>query len=290
MPYSQRFASRTPFRSHRYSAATHIQSVVRRRVARKNLKNLKLNPTVGKLVQRKINKNVEQKTANKFGSRVQLVNLPALSSRVRNLMPQIVPGTSHNERVGTAIKARNLNIKGCLTIPADDNVYAPLSNGDRADIQLRLMCMSSKLYNSVDVLRQNWEVGSGTEEYTKIFKVSANAEAPTGRLTDMWKQINTESFTVHYDKVFVMKRGVGYFPDITSTSGAAHMPAINKPFNINVKCKSKKIKYTDPSHVKPNNFAPFLLATWAYTNGAPASALSAVPFWETYVTLNYYDA
>ena len=77
------YAPRTP----NYRAATHIQSVVRRRQAKKSLKNLKLNPTVGKLVQRKINKNQEQKTANKFGSRVQLVNLPALQARVRNLMP-----------------------------------------------------------------------------------------------------------------------------------------------------------------------------------------------------------
>jgi len=85
-----------------------------------------------------------------------------------------------------------------------------------------------------------------------------------------------------------MKRGVGYFPDATSTSGAAHMPAIHVPFKINIKCKNKKLCYTDYQDNEANNFAPMLVAVWGYSNGAAPSD-SGVPFYQHYVTMKYYD-
>jgi hypothetical protein len=246
--------------------------------------NLKLNPTVAKLVQRKINANKELKVINKFGGRQQIDNLPDTSARIRKILPNVSQGTAMDERIGTQVRLKTLGIQGCITIPADDN--PSLVNGDRADIQLRLMVLSSKTYKVITEIENNWN--AGTTEYEKLFKVSANAEAPTGRLSDMWKQINTQNFTVHYDRVHKLQRGVGYFPDVTSTSGAAHMPAINKPFKINVKSKNKMLQYSDLNDSEATNFAPFMIATWAYTNGSPPSN-SAVPFYEHFVTLRYYD-
>lgn len=249
-----------------------------------SISNLKLAPVVDKLVQRKINKNMNLQVQNKFGGRQQIDNLPDTSARIRKILPNILQGTAINERLGTSIRLKSLMCQGCITIPADDNV--PLVNGDRADIQLRLLVLSSKTFKVIGDVEDNWTAGS--TEYEKLFKVQSVAEAPTGRLSDMWKAINTENFTVHYDKVFKMQRGVGYFPDVTSTSGAAHMPAINKPFKINIKCKNKQLKYTDANDSEANNFAPFMIATWAYTNGSPPSN-AGVPFYEHYVTMKYFN-
>lgn len=263
----------------------YLGGVVQRRHKTVSTARLKLANPVRKLVDRRIRSNLELKTNNKFGNRVQLDNLPNTTNRIRFLLPNTNQGPQANERIGTQIKAHSLFIRGCVTIPADDN--PALVNGDRADIQLRLMVLSSKTYSAQDGLTDNWI--TGTNEYEKIFKVNSIAEAPNGRLADMWKEVNTECFTTHYDKVFRLQRGIGYFPDVTSTSGAAHMPAVNKGFRINVKCKNKRIKYFDSSTNEASNFCPFMIATWAYTNGSPPST-SAVPYYESYNVFKFYDA
>lgn len=264
---------------------SYLGGVVERRRKATSTARLKLARPVAQLVDRRINSKLELKVNNKFGNRVQLDNLPDVNTRVRYVLPNTNQGPQANERIGTQIKASSLIIKGCVTIPADDN--PPLVTGDRADIQLRLMVLSSKSYKSQDGINDNWS--TGTIEYSKIFKVNSIAEPPDGSLADMWKEVNTECFTTHYDKVFRMQRGVGYFPDVTSTSGAAHMPAINKSFFINVKCKNKVLKYEDSGNNEATNFCPFMIATWAYSDGsAPSSA--AVPFYQSYSIFKFHDA
>lgn len=276
------YGKRTHFKSRRSS---YLGGVVQRRRKAVATSRLKLARPVRKLVDRRIKSNLELKVNNKFGNRVQLDNLPDSTQRLRFLLPNTNQGPQANERIGTQIKAQSLFIRGCITIPADDN--PPLVNGDRSDIQLRLMVLSSKSYSSQDGINANWILG--TNEYEKLFKVNSIAEAPDGRLSDMWKQVNSECFTTHYDKVFRLQRGVGYFPDVTSTSGAAHMPAINKGFRISVKCKNRLVKYFDSSTNEASNFCPFMIATWAYSDGSPPST-AAVPFYESYNTFKFYDA
>ncbi|AXH77444.1 MAG: coat protein [Cressdnaviricota sp.] len=274
----------------RRSAATRIQSVVRRRQSKPKISNLKLNPTVSKLVDRKITQSLEPKIAYIHYNRNSFDNLPNSANRVWQLIPRISQGVERDERTGTRVNAKALTIKGVLTIPAASWIPvippAPDLNADRADIQVRLLCLSSKRLRSFYDVQLNWTAQANL--YSQIFKPGSNSQAPTGQQLDQWTPVNREAFTVHADKKFSMTRGTLLFPDPTSSSGAAHMPAINKKFNINVKCKNKKIYYEDETSLYPAEFQPFLIAMYSYTNGASQSNVNVLNM-EYYSELHYNE-
>lgn len=266
----------------RYSAATRIQSVVRRRQARKSIKNLKLNPTVKMLVDRRIANQQENHQTFRHYRRTQWNNIPDNQLRCIQLFPPINQDTTRATRLGSELKLTSGVTKGVISIPADDNVYTPLNNGDRADIMLRLFVVSAK-----GGVNNNFWINQYVSQILPNFLKPADAGVPlTGTNVDMWSPVNHDLITVHYDKVFRLKRGVGYFPDATSTSGAAHMPAINVPFTIKHKCKNKKVTFRGASANIAENFDPRLIGVWSYTNGAAASA-AGVPFVEAYSTWYY---
>lgn len=260
-----------------------LGGVVQRRQKAIKTGRLRLAPPVAKLVDRRINKKLEQKTNSRHNNRRQLDNIPTDSGRVQFIVPAIEQGDDRQQRIGTQVKLSRLIVKGMLSIPADDN--PTLGNGDRADICVRLMALSSKRFSTVEDVRDNWTVGANL--LNGLFKNGANPIPPGGTLLDMWRDVNTESFTVHYDKVYQMKRGFG---DALSTpaTGAVHMPAVSKRIYISLKCKNKILKFRDPSDDSSTNYNPFLLCMWAYTNGAAPSE-SAVPFIQSYCTVYYHD-
>lgn len=262
---------------------SYLGGVVQRRRKTISTRRLKLAPPVAKLVDRRINKKLEMKTNSRTNNRRQLDNIPTDTGRVQLVMPKIEQGVERDQRIGTQVKLSRLIVKGMLSIPADDN--PALGNGDRADISLRLLCLSSKRFSTVEDVRDNWTVGANL--LNAMFKVGADPLPPSGVMWDMWRDINTESFTVHSDRVYHMKRGFG---DALSTpaTGAVHMPAISRPFTIRVKCKNKVLKFRDEAEDSSTNFNPFIVAMWAYTNGASPSD-SGVPYLQYYSTVWYHD-
>lgn len=255
-------------------------AVVQPKDSKPKTQSLKLNPVVADLVDKRIDRGKELHAVGHHVRRTQLENIPnqAGGFDLLQVVPNTPVGSSRGEREGAELHMTSLTIKGVLTIPADDNPV--LVNHDRADIMLRLLVLSSKKFKSLQKMRENWLPGTPSDDLIgKIFKPDGTSTPITGFNADMWKPINHDSFTTHYDKVFIMKRGVGYFVDPTSTSGAARMPAINQPFNIKIKCKNKKLVFDDAAKDVCENFGPVVVPIWSYTNGSPPSA-AAVPFIE----------
>lgn len=274
MPYSHRYATRTPFRTHRYSAAAKIQSVVRARQARPKVKNLKLNPTVAKLVDRRINKDNESHHSGYWWRRYQWSNKIAddVNNRINNVFPDIPVGSSRDNRTGAQLKLTRVNIKGNIHIPADDNPV--VGTGDRACIYVRLMVLSSKKFKQVQEVRSNWT--GGTQLNDEFFKTDAAGQAPSGNMIDMYRQINTDSFTTHYDRVMRLERNA-FSGDIAE--GYAPQRPVYKDFSINLKCKNKILKFEDQGAVQNDTWQPFVCYLFAYGNGS-APSLSNVPYIE----------
>ena len=253
----------------------------------KEIKDLKLNPTVARLVDRRINKKSEDHAVGLHYRRRLWANImtgATVTNRVVGLLPNIPTASSRADREGAEITLRSMVINGMITIPADDTPY--FGNADRADIVLRLCCLSCKKYQNIDTIQNNWLAGDLL--FQKMLKGAQIAQAPTGNVVDMWEPINRQVFTVHYDKVFHLKRGVclpaAQVPP--SDQGLSHMPAINKPFRIRLKVKNKKLYFNESTDQNPSNFAPFIVGWWGYSNGASPST-SAVPFVEHY-TQTYF--
>jgi len=268
----------------RYSAATRIQSVVRRRQARPKLAKLKLNPTVAKLVDRRINKKNESHCDGYWWRRYQFTNKIAddPANRINNVLPNIPIGAARGDRAGSSVMLTHCSIKGKIDIPADDNPL--VGNDDRAQIFVRLMVLSCKKFKQIQEVRSNWNAGSTLDQ--DFFKTSDAGQSPLGEYIDMLRPINADAFTTHYDKVIKLDRNYGYFPDPTSTSGAAPQKPTSKEFYINIKCKNKRLVYEDATAVQPDNWQPFVCYLFCYGNGAVPSS-SRVPWIEYLTKVNY---
>lgn len=273
------------------NAASKIQAVVRRKKATKLTKNLKLNKPVAKLVDRKIDSKIQTLHAAYHQRRFQFSNLIADNpiTRLHEVIPNVVQGVERDDRSSSTIRLLTCNIKGRIDIPADDNPYfgpppLPQPNEDRAQIYVRLMCMSAKAAVPIEELTDNW----ATFYNDRFFKNEATPFSPTGQYLDMLSVINRDVFTVHYDKVYKMDRNLGYYPDLTSTSGAAPQKPVSKEFNINVKCKNKLLRYSVPGAAQSQNFRPFVCCLFCYGNAAAPSTVE-VPFIEYLSKITYKD-
>ena len=268
-------------RSHRaafrHDAAATIQAVVRRRKAKASYRNLKLSKPVSALVDRKLDREQESHQQGYWERRYQFTNQISddVPNRIQQVIPDITVASSRADREGATIKLTRLNIKGKIDVPADDNPL--IGNDDRAQIYVRMFVLSSKRFVSIEDVRNNWTAGANLNSV--FFKQAQAGQAPTGRYIDMLRPVNHSAFTTHYDKVFKLDRNYGYFPDPTSTSGAAPQRPTSREFSINLKVKNKHLKYNVSSSLQPNNWQPFVCCMFAYGNGAVPS-LSAVPYIE----------
>lgn len=263
------------WQSHR--AASRIQAVVRRRQKAKNVtRGIKLSRPVDALVKKSIGASTETHQQGYYFRPYQFTNLIAdnPSQRIWQIIPDIARGTERDDRIGTELKIVNLNVKGRIYMPADDNPI--VGNDDRAQIYVRLMCLSWKMCQNLTDIEQNWNANTFLDE--NFFKLGASASAPQGTYQDMMMPINHQTFTTHFDRVYKLDRHLGYFPDATSTSGAATQIPVSREFNFQVKCKNKNLKYMNENATQPMNYSPFLCALFCYGNGAAPSSLSAVPY------------
>lgn len=265
---------------------SYLGGVVQRRRKTVASARLRLAKPVRKLVDRRIDSKVERGATTFHLRRYQFTNLisdaPVL--RLHPIIPDIALGDERNDRHGTQVRLTRLHIKGRIDVPADDNPI--VGNDDRAQLYVRLFVLSVRNLKSLTDVVANWNSGDILDD--RFFKNNASDSAPTGSYVDMLSDVNREAFIVHYDKVMKLDRSLGYFPDPTSTSGAATQRPVSRDFNITMKVKNKILKYWDPGHVQPSNYQPFVCALFAYGNGAGPSA-SAVPFIEFMSKLSFKD-
>ena len=273
-----------PFPTHRYptryatrhrQAATVLQTVIRKKQAQNRYKNLKLAKPVATLVQRKIDKSNPNRYNAYHQRRYQFTNLinDAPATRIWDVIPPIAQGVERHDREGTKVKLQHIHVKGRIDIPADDNPI--LGNDDRAQIYVRLMCLSVKQEKFIGQVRTSWS----SDFDDLFFKDESTPFAPTGKYIDMLSSINREVFTVHYDRVMKLDRNYPFFPDPTSSSGATVQRPVSREFRMNIKCKNKVLDYAEPSNTRSQNFQPFVCALFCYGNGSDPST-SAVPFIE----------
>lgn len=255
-------------------AATRIQSVVRQRQSRPKVAQLKLNPTVAKLVDRRIDRDNESHHNGYWWRRYQWSNKIAddVNNRINTVIPDIETGSARDQRAGAQIKLTQLSIKGKIDIPADDNPI--VGTGDRACIFVRLMVLSCKKFKQIQEVRSNWTAGQNLNN--DFFKTAGVGQAPSGSYIDMLRPINHDSFTTHYDHVFKMDRNA-FTGDIAE--GYAPQRPVSKEFNIRLKCKNKILKYEQETEVQNDTWQPFVCYLFCYSNGS-APSLSNVPYIE----------
>lgn len=284
MPYGRSYGVTQRTASRRKS---YLGGVVQRRRKAVATSRLKLAQPVRKLVDRRIDRQIETKVAIKYFRRTGWDNVPDTQARCINMFPNLNQGYERSEREGSKIKLLTLRCQGYIQIPS----YFSEESNDRSNIMFRLCCLSAKSESFYPDVLANWQ---GTGNYfDQLLKELSESAPPTGVNRDMWAEINRDLFTVHYDKLFNFSRGDQFGLD--PASGATWRPDMIKFFKFNMKVKNRVLRFAQDTQpgtndgIQPTNFAPFLVGWWSYTNGAPASNI-AVPYVEFYNHIKFKDA
>jgi len=270
------------------SRKTYLGGVVERRRKAVKTRRLKLARPVAKLVDRRIDRQIETKVIPFHYRRTQWDNVPDVQSRCCQLMANLIQGPARNERDGSKIKLTSMNIRGYIHIPS----YESPGSSDRSNIMFRLCVLSCKAEHMYPEVLSNW-AGPGNW-FTKLLKSQADDAPPVGENVDMWKDINRDLFTVHYDKVYDFSRGEANGQNVSPVE-TTWRPDKYKKFFVKLKVRNRLLNYATEhtpgtnEGIQPTNFAPFLVGWWSYTNGA-APGNTPVPYVEYYVKTRFKDA
>jgi len=178
-------------------------------------------------------------------------------------LPPVSQGVGINKRIGDRIKPISLRVKGLLSWqpnPGQEITGSPQYYSGSAEIEIRMMVISSRTVKSYDLLSQIdpatlLNAGSGPIPYDGSQCVS-------------FYPINPLDFTVHHDKRIRLNKPIGVPPYDDNGEGhptnyAGSMAAntqsnMCKPIDFTVKLPSHILYPSDSSNVA-SNFAPILV-------------------------------
>jgi len=278
MPYDRSTYAPKRFRGR----SRYLGGVVQRRRKAVSARRLKLAKPVRTLVDRRINLHQESHSAGILYQPVPWDSTPDQPGRVVPVFPNIASGTTKQNRIGSEVRLTSGWIKGQIYLTPSR--YQ--STDSYASLKFRMCVLSCKTFRAMDEVISNW--GGPGNLYTQLLKGGANAGPASGDLQSIWTPINTDLFTVHSDKVYTLNRGMGIvypFPLNPATTNAGyHMPAVCQNFYIPIKCKNKKVLFSESGQTAATNYAPFIVGWWASSDGSAASttAFPAVSFLSHY--------
>lgn len=253
---------------------TKVSAIVKK-PRRKKAANYALTKVANDLIDKKIAPKLENKQILYHLRITQFNNAISQIGDFNRVLPPLEQGLFRNDRIASQVRLKSIHVRGWITIPP----YDISESNDRSSIVCRLMCLSSKASSSWTQVQAELPTLQGS-----LLRNGSGGSQYDGNIENHLFPTNTSVVTSHYDKNFYLKRG-----QIQNLAGgAAHMPALLKPFSFKVACKNKVLKFNNPLDTDPNNFAPFVCLGFAYTNGAAPSP-NAVP-WMTYTsTITYED-
>lgn len=255
-----------------------------RRVPKRAKPKYQLSSTTKNLVVKEINKKEETNERFYQSRLLELPNIPDNNSHLFRLIPEIgqagqdngaggVFPSNRETRQGTKCRLMSHNIKGRAFIPFED-----VGNVEKSCITCRLLILSCKKYSKWNDIDDNWDTGADLRN--AFLRNGAKQDGFDGFQFGIDLPVNDELFTTHHDKKFILNRGHIHkstaFPTTTEGLGLAHMPVAVKYFNLNIKCKSKTIKFSDELNTLPSNYAPFAILCYSYTDGSNPGATRAV--------------
>ena len=208
--------------------------------------------------------------ANATGSTYQNYNFAGIPSAMASLIkivPDIAQGTNREQRLGSKIQLTNVKMKFYFHIPPSTS-----STAANSSFTCRLLVLSPRLIQKYSTLQSNWAAGENLNR--QYLRDGEDVKSFYGDLNSIRYPVNTSMFVTHHDKTFTLNRG--QLMGDTST-GAAVMPDSIKHFTINLKVKSKSLRYAGDAAVAAENEAYFGLLLLAPNNGGNTTdAASAV--------------
>lgn len=246
----------------------------------------KVSKALVKTVKTLIHNNVETKTQS-LDSGFNLFNSGiAASGDVLRLIPTIGQGTDSGSRVGQSINLKSLRVKGHMIL--DWNNYGDQPNESRIAVRMMVVEARQFSFTADSIINYN--------EWTPYLLQNGTTEQPfNGDIKDLYLDIARTTCKVHHDEIIYldMPQHSIFTPfggTVVTTEIIAPMRTSCAFFDVNVKCKGKKLKYNDQSGDVGMNWAPVILFGFAHLNGSGPDLVNT-PLGIQYVsTLAYDDA
>lgn len=212
---------------------------------------------------------------------------------VLRIVPSLSQGVSEGDRIGDTVSAQKIDIRGHFyinVVPTVANSGSSFSTAIPANARLmiRAFICSVKKYGNYDDAVTN--VGGWSANFLKN---GSSSQGLNGSIESMYLPVNTDVITVHkeikkYITVPVISSAFTPVSPTTFALAASFSPTDSvKFFNHTLKCK-KILKYDD-TNFSSQNYAPFMVVSYAHLDGSAADVLTTV-IGATYVsTLSFED-
>lgn len=184
-----------------------------------------------------------------------------LNTDMSRIIGPINPGTATDQRVGEEIRLKSVNIKGHLIMSSTSYTSANTRLG------VRVMILSSKRYPHLGDAIANY-----LTTLPVIVKNGTDENPFDGSIQSLYSEVNTQQFTKHYDKVFYMTQPLR---TVTTAIGITETPISQfstRFFNINLKCKNRKITFKDGANYG-YGFEPFMVLGYVHLDGSVADTV-----------------
>lgn len=223
-----------------------------------------------------LSKQVENKTAMALINEVTFNSAATSQADVMPIMPLIAQGTDNAQRVGDEITAKSLNMRGHIRLQLKTEISS------YCRVAVRMMVITPKRYPIFTDAYANYASWINT-----VLSYGTGEQGLDGSLRSLYLPVNRHSVTCHYDKLTYLSQD--FVNGLTSSTSQGVRETI-RFFNINLKCKNKKLSYDNlaPANL-PNNYGPVLLVSYVCMDGV-ADTLSANIAVSSLHTLNYEDA
>lgn len=229
----------------------------------------------------KINRIIKKQTESKKS--FHSMTTTAFNSGISNsgdvlfCCPNIGQGTAENERIGDEVKAQSLRIDGILTMNLSNSGFATACR-----IGVRVMVVQPKAYSSVGIIQSE-----STTWLAQLLKKGGTEVGFTGIPSDLYADINTNSVTKYYDKVFYLNQDL-----VNSTVGAVGVNYSTKFFTINLKLRNKLLRYAAAysGGITAINYNPCLLVGYVHLDGSAPDTVTTQLNMSYISRLMYEDA
>lgn len=192
---------------------------------------------------------------------IQLV--PSIHQVGQTLMGGGIQVDNLESREGSQVKLKSFTVNLSIRMrPSYGNTQDYMSG-----IRYKILVLSCKKVPDFKDLMGNyfWDTAGSPNLQTELFLEGATPHAWGSLYQNFQNPVNTNLFTVHAEKTGTLTRGM---IQGDATGSAAHMPLAVHNLKLRLKCKSRILKFDEPTAVQPSNYQPFLWVGYQSYDGS----------------------
>ncbi len=181
-------------------------------------------------------------------------------------------GRAYNTRIGNEINLKSIDLNGYLSYANSNTAQSDFEN---AKLAVRVMILRAKAINDQELLFDEMPTDTILRFGNQSATAGNGATNFSGFPLDSFREINRDTFTVRYDKVFYLDAPVilpgSSQPDVTVVPSRSRMFKHKMTFGN----KGLKLKYSVQADNNPNNFPYFMVVGYSSmsSTGKPSDQL-----------------